>query len=251
MPTIRYMSEVVCDFNALVDKPFNLESPCRSTVPLLAYWADFTQRLAHFGQSLQLPIPADASLTFEYTVSPIRGRGKASHTDLLIQSAPLAIAEEAKYTEGNYDAVSTWCGSPPSRNKVDVLEGWLEMINRVTGGQLVARQVQSIAYQLIHRTASACSINADRRAVVYHYFDPTDRKREYYRKQLRAFADLFAAPKRVSFYLYETPLVKTAAYVQLQARWLRNKKQDFSDDVRRLLKCRDVATFGEPVVTRF
>ncbi len=85
----------------------------------------------------------------------------------------VAIAKEAKYTEGKDKTVAEWLGNPPPPNKQLVLEGWLELINVATGRCLTADHVQDCGIQLIHRTASACSPDADCRAVVYHLFDPS------------------------------------------------------------------------------
>ena len=38
----------------------------------------------------------------EFTVDPPQGRGKASHTDIMIRSGPHALAIEAKWSEALY-----------------------------------------------------------------------------------------------------------------------------------------------------
>ena len=246
MATIHYMSKAIANFDSLVDEPFDLESPSRSTVPLLAYWADFDARLVDFGGLLKLPIPNDSLLTFERTVWPTKGRGNASHTDLMIQSPSVVIATEAKYTEGKYPTVSQWLGTPAESNKLLVLDGWLETINRATGSNLEKDQVLGITYQLIHRTASACTPAAEKRAVVLHYFDPIEEMAKHYKTQLTALSQLIASPRTLALILYITTLRKTAAYADLQSEWLANKKPDMSSSVRRLLHERNVASFNEP-----
>jgi uncharacterized protein DUF6946 len=151
MATIRYRSKLVADFQSLVDEPFNLKSPSRSTVPFLAYWANFDTRLAQFGHALPLDIPANGSLTFEYTVSPTRGKGAASQTDLMILAPSLVIATEAKFTESKYKSVAEWLGTSPSENRKQVLQGWLDTINRAAKKKIAREQVRNVTYQLIHR----------------------------------------------------------------------------------------------------
>lgn len=254
-PVINYKKKQISGFEALVDQPFDLKSPSRSTVPLLAYWSDVDARLVEFGNAINLAIPRDVSLTFEYTVPPPRGKGKASHTDLMILHSSLAISTEAKYTEPEYAAVSEWLGTPATDNKRLVLEGWLELINKAAGCVLTVDNVQNFTYQLIHRTASACSAcmaEAEHRAVLYLYFDPVDALREHYCGQLRSFASLVNAPEKISFFLYNTTLAKTREYAQLQADWLRrNPRPDLSVAVRKLLREGKVATFSDPVVLQF
>lgn len=250
-PFLRYKSKTIPTFEALVDKPFDLKSPCRSTVPLLAYWSDFNARLVEFGNAINLPISKDALLNFEYTISPTQRRGKASHTDLMILDRSSAIAIEAKYTEPEYESVLDWLGNPVTKNRMLVLEGWLKSISKAIGCELTADNVQDFAYQLIHRTASACHAGVEHRAVVYHCFDPVEPLRQYHYDQLQSLAALVAAPEKLSFYLYITTLSKTVEYAQLQADWLRHTpKPDLSAAVRKLLKERKVAAFSDPVVVK-
>jgi hypothetical protein len=251
MATIWYMTNQVTGFAALVDERFNLKSPSRSTVPLLAYWSTLDGRLAEFCDALELTVPSDPSLIFEYTVVPSRGKGKASHTDLMILSSALAVAVEAKFTEPRYPTVAKWLGTPPVQNRKRVLEGWLDTINRATGGQLMPEQVRTVTYQLIHRTASACTPPAENRVVVYHCFDLVDEYRSYYSEQLARLANLIAKHELLAFYLCESSLSKTAAYAELQVRWRANTSRNFADAVRQLLKTQSIATFSTPVVSRF
>ena len=249
--TINYKRGTVADFASLVSLGFDLASPFRSTVPLLAFWTDFDARLAEFGERLKLPFEGDVVIDFEHTVAPPQGSGKASHTDLMVLGRACPIAIEAKYTEPKYPTVSRWLGAPASENKMLVLQGWLDLINKAADSNLTSDQVQGSTYQLIHRTASACTPRADRRAVVYHYFDPVERRLEEYRHHLQALSALVAAPSRLSFVLYVSVIQKTTAYAQLQANWLRQGKPDVSAQVRKLLIDHSVGTFSEPIIWTF
>jgi hypothetical protein len=62
-------------------------------------------------------------MSFEYQVPPNRGRGKASHSDLMIGWDRAAAAIEAKWTEPEYELVSEWLGAKPTRNRKEVLSG--------------------------------------------------------------------------------------------------------------------------------
>lgn len=249
MPTLKYKKTTVPDFEALVAQPFDLKSPYRSTVPLLAHWSNPSGRLSELTETIGLRIPQDATLTFEYTVSPKQGRGKASHTDLMVTAPTLAIAEEAKYTEPDYDLVAAWLGDPAPLNKTLVLGSWLKMINDAIGCNLAIEQVKKITYQLIHRTASVCSIPATERAMIYHCFDLGDD--HCYEDQLRDLAGLIAAPEQLKFFLFSTTISPSDPYLQLQRDWKANVSRDLSVPIRKLLVERNLATFGQSVVMTF
>jgi hypothetical protein len=249
MSTLCYKTFTVSDFDVLVAQPFDLKSPFRSTVPLLAYWSNPTGRLSDLTETIGFSVSQDATLTFEYTVLPTKGQGKASHTDLMIRAPSLAVAVEAKYTEPDYDLVSSWLSDHPSSNRKLVLGSWLDMINSAIGCNLSIQQVNGITYQLIHRTASVCSIHATERAIIYHCFDLGDGHR--YESQLRELACLIAAPEMLWFFLFATMISKSQPYLQMQKDWKANLSRDFSVPVRKLLTDRNMATFGQPVVTSF
>jgi hypothetical protein len=249
MASLTYKLTSVPDYDSLVEQPFDLKSPFRSTVPHLAYWSNPDERLAELEKLLGLSLGGDPVLAFEHTVPPAKGQGNASHTDLMIVSSQTAVGMEAKYTEGEYDLVSAWLGEPPSENKRLVLEGWLDLIARATGPQLRVEQVKDCTYQFIHRTASVCSVGAERWAVVYHGFDLTEDRRRYYLAQLTRLAGLIAAPDKLRFFLLTNTMTKSPAYADLQAKWRANEGRDFAQDIRRLLGQRNVAAFHDPVVT--
>lgn len=147
-----------------------LASPNRSTIPLLDYWREPVGALSRLSRDLGWELDAQSELTFEYEVPVRRGRGKGSFSDLMIVSKGLAVAVEAKYREPPYEDVRTWLGDPPTSNRGAVLGGWLEMIGAATGRNLTVEKVVGLPYQLVHRAASACSVDRPRRMVLYQLF---------------------------------------------------------------------------------
>lgn len=117
----------VADFDALLDRYEVKEfaSPTRSTLPLLAFvkhgWPMFQPVLSDFGFH-------GGGLHFEVKVDPVRGRGKASHTDLMVQSSCAAVAFEAKWTEPEYASVSEWFERAATPNKRLVLQRWTDLV---------------------------------------------------------------------------------------------------------------------------
>jgi hypothetical protein len=101
----------------------------RSTVPLLAWWADSRRveklrKLLHFGDRLEE--------CFEYPVAAscpkctVKGKGKSSFTDVMMQTVAETVAIEAKYTEKLYPTIKRWAGSPVEGNKQLVLDHWMK-----------------------------------------------------------------------------------------------------------------------------
>jgi hypothetical protein len=227
----------------------DLASPSRSTVPLLAYWRTLGDALADFATLLHVDLQAPVHLAFEYTVPVQRGRGTASQTDLMLLTKQQAIAIEAKYTEPEYPTVESWLGPQATDNRQTVLTGWLDLIGRATGVFLNAAEVRACTYQLIHRTASACSVVADTRSVVYHCFDLPAGMAQYYHYQLAQLKRLLNNPKDLTFYLIVTRLKKSQQYTQIEDSWQAGKP-DLSAQVRQRLLSDTLLDFEIPIVAR-
>ena len=126
---ICYKKEKIDEFNDMLDKygKNEFKSPFRSTVPLLVLFK--SEAWNNFG------LIADSDMDnikyfFEYETKVIKGKGRASCSDLMIISNDICIAVEAKRTEPAYASVMRWLGK--SENKKLVLEGWLEIIEAKT-----------------------------------------------------------------------------------------------------------------------
>src|SRR5262245_40655698 len=113
----------VADWRALVDAlhETDLDSPRRSTVPLVAYWHDPHARFTQLLNQLRLQAPASVTFSFEHPVGVAAGHGKPSYTDLMILAPQIVIAIEAKYTEPAYKTVKTWLREPRDQNRCNVL----------------------------------------------------------------------------------------------------------------------------------
>jgi len=206
------------DWPTLVDAygDADLNSPRRSTVPLLAYWHDRIPRFGRLLHQLGLETSTPPKLSFEHPVGVAAGHGKSSITDLMIIAASTVIAIEAKYTEPMYETVRAWLGQPPQQNRCTVLGGWLSLINKATATSLTMNSVLDLPYQLVHRTASACFSQATHRAVLYQVFDAAHRDR--YLDELRKLRALAPeAPLALGVLL--SPAVPSDSYLALCASW--------------------------------
>jgi len=216
-----YSGIPINDFKSLVEsyKISEFSSPARSTVPLLIYWRNIEERIREFYGYINVTAPNSVKACFEYTVPVQNGKGKASHTDLMLLSKEHVVAIEAKYTEPPYDSVQKWLDDPPSKNKLKVLDGWLGLIKKITNIKLSPDDVSWSAYQLIHRTASACYPDAKSRFVVYQCFDLDTSKKRYYKEQLSKLSELLRSSNNLRFYLFNFPLIKSEAYKELESLW--------------------------------
>ena len=122
--------------------------------------------------------------------------------------------------------------------------GWLNQIGTSTSRLLDVTQVLDLPYQLIHRTASACSVQRPTRSVVYQVFGsgPVD----YYVNSLAELWRLLSASPLLAFHVLACPLEKLPAYVGLEERW-RRRDPAIASAVRSALLAGPRFSFGEPV----
>ncbi len=163
---------------------------------------------------------------------------------ILIRGLPRPRASTSRSSERSHEA-----NQRSYRRPGRPVEGWLDLIARATGRQLTVEQVKDCTYQSVHRAASVCSVQAERRAVVDHGFDLNESQRRYYLAQLTLLAGLVATPDKLRLFLLTNKMAKSPAYSDLQAKWRANEGRDFAQDIRRLLRQHNVAAFNDPVVT--
>ena len=152
-----YDREQVGDIDALIrkypDKEFR--SPHRSTVPLLSlikHGKETWHRILN-----ALGMSGDADHCVEFTVTPPMGRGKASHTDLMLRQENRAFAIESKWTEPKYLTIGQWLRGGDAANRRKVVDGWLSLLAKHAGREPTRQLVDQVVYQLLHRSAASCS----------------------------------------------------------------------------------------------
>lgn len=145
----------------------------RSTVPLLAYWLQTEGRLAEvlrlvFGAG---PVEPGKFLAERSVRSGVR-RSAPSQSDLFYEDPLVGLAIEGKWTEGRYPTVEKWLRrGRDRRHRERVLEAWCAMIRPFTAdGYLEPEAVRPVVYQMLHRTASACSRGRQSAGVVFQHF---------------------------------------------------------------------------------
>ena len=121
-----------------------------------------------------LAFPDDYDLFLEYTVRPPQGRGKASHTDVMLRSGPRSLAIEAKWTEPMYETVKKWlkAGKDPA-NRTAVLGGWHGLLCRHATREFQLAALDDSIYQMVHRAASAVAAGQSP-CLAYFLFKPSE-----------------------------------------------------------------------------
>jgi hypothetical protein len=212
------------------------DSPLRSNVPSLAYWATPETSLPEFLKGLGLAVPDAAKLDFEHKVPVQAGLGKPSYTDLMISADGLSVAVEAKFTEGRYADVETWLGKSTGDNRHSVLSGWLGLLERCSLEKLYPDSVAELPYQLVHRAASACRSDAPVRCLVYQVFDLDTEKRETYMRDLAGLRDVLGSPSPgLDIYLVPCRIDGSGAYERLVESWESDARQMHAEVIAGLL----------------
>jgi hypothetical protein len=242
---MRYDDKVAPDFEYLVKllPPKAVACPLRSTLPLVDFWRTPESRLAQLSAAIGVALLPPIELCFEFPVPVQRGRGKSSFTDLMIISASAAVAIEAKLTEPRYQTADDGLRDPPGPNRSEVLEGWLDLIRDATGTSLNVNDVRDLPYQLIHRTASVCSVLRPVRAVVYQVFGegPPD----YYVNKLSVLWRLLGRSAAISFHVLRCPLNFLPTHEDLVKQW-KQRNHPVGDAFRTALLTGTLFSFGEP-----
>jgi len=220
---LHYDKTQVDDFRELLANYPDKELPAitRSTVPLLAYWKSYNDRVPNLlGKLFATAVPS-ANLHFELTIpsakiGSTKKLNRPSQTDLMIFANNLAVAIEAKWTEPRYPVVAEWLGPKPTSNKLTVIDHWLAMISRHTGTQLDREAFTEIVYQAIHRAASACHQKADQVALVYQVFGKADAPNDTYVADLQNFYSKIGQPRNFRFYLLRCDLEPSQHFRRIQ-----------------------------------
>jgi len=242
---MRYDDKVVSDFEQLVRllPPKAVASPLRSTLPLVDFWRTPESRLAQLSAAIGVALLPPTDLCFEFPVPVQRGRGNSSFTDLMIIANSAAVAIEAKLTEPGYQTAGDWLRDPPGPNRSEVLEGWLDLIRDATGTSLNVNDVQDLPYQLIHRTASVCSVLRPVRAVVYQIFGggPLD----YYISKLSELWGRLGRTTAIRFHVLSCPVNFLPMHDDLVKQW-KQRNHPVGGALRTALLTGTLFSFGAP-----
>jgi hypothetical protein len=243
---MRYKDKVVPDFEQLVKllPSYAVATPVRSTVPLVDFWRTPKARLTQLSAAIGVALAPPIDLCFEYPVRVQRGRGKASFTDLMIVSSSAVVGIEAKFTEPRPEIVGDWLGDPPQVRRGKVLDGWLDLIRNASGTSLRAAHVKDLPYQLIHRTASVCSVSRPIRAVVYQVFG--NALLDFYVDNLSKLWERLGRTPALGFHVLGCPLNSLPSHENLVKLW-KQRYRYIGPAIRDALLTGPLFSFGEPI----
>jgi hypothetical protein len=243
-PKYHFHSQQIADFEGLCRKfeGSALQSPFRSTVPLLSLVHHSRDRWQTILDAINAP--HDVEVDFEHRVPSPKPGGKASHTDILLTSKSIVWAIEAKWTEPRYATVKTRLANPEKdgSDPRHTVTGWLKHFQHVAGTKLNIDDFGHVAYQQLHRAASACASAATRQRrpeLVYLHFHPSPHTKtqttEEYIKDLTELRRLLGRPSGLKFNVVEVLLKPTQAFDDI--RHLDKRSTSTSNSVREAL-CR-------------
>jgi hypothetical protein len=194
------------------------ESATRSTVPMLDLLIHSCEEFNTIIGKIGFPKRYHRHL--EYTVGPFDGRGKASHTDVMLTYGDNSLAIEAKWTEPMYETVEDWLekGTTKTNNKKAVLNGWLEKLTERLGPSYSAPDFDCTIYQMLHRAASA-AVAGKRPRLAYFIFKPSPTggaaSANDIFTQLSSLWKLLGSPDAFPFYAVEIKLKELATFTVL------------------------------------
>lgn len=230
MSVLKYKEQKITSMSDLISLYGKREfaSPYRSTIPLISLFFQNESTLNEI-----IPDFKSYECVFEYKTPVQKGKGYASCTDLMIFNNEKAFGIEAKRTEPKYQTVQDWLISGNKENRIQVLSGWLDLINRRCKTSLETNNIKSLSYQMIHRFASVCKINGNSE-LMYFGFSLKSEAENYYKEELKNLADLSKREIPVKLILFD--LEETDSFKNLERQWNeRSKKTDLSEQVKQLI----------------
>lgn len=195
------------------------ESATRSTVPMLSLLMHAINVFSEIVKRLGFPNEYD--LFLEYTVGPFGGRGKPSHTDVMLRADKDALAIEGKWTEPMYQTIKDWPkkGKEKTANQKAVLNGWLNVLGERFGKTFDVADFDETVYQMVHRAASA-AFAGERPRLAYFTFKPSPDKQaatpDDIFDKLTDLWDRLGKPETFPFYLVEIETRPLEAYEPLR-----------------------------------
>lgn len=235
---LKYSGKRVDSFTDIISAfgKSEFKSHTRSTVPFLQFWRCPGERIKELARHLKINLGESAVFDFEHKVPVVKGKGKASHTDLKIILENLSLTIEAKYLESRYPTCSKWLKNTKTpKNKKMVLEGWINLLNEAATSKISLNDVQELPYQVIHRAASACHSPKDKRVLIYQLFDADEKKRNMYLADLKKLSELVGKDSKLGIYYVDCHIGETTIWRDLTKNW-KNGARDLSNETMAGLK---------------
>ena len=182
-----------------------------SSIPLAQYWKNYQHGLSVLSNKINIK-NKNISMFFEFPTKSFRSN-KSSMTDLMILSDNNKIAIESKYTEYEksiYESISSWYNKNKSENKLNVLNHWKNIISEFSNGCF--DESSELAYQFLHRTASACYENKNIAYVMYQLFwdDNTRKSLKLFEDDIKKYIRIISPNNRLKYLIHKIEIVNIA-----------------------------------------
>lgn len=203
-----------------------------SIIPTIDYWKDENNKI------LTDLINKDCDICFEYPVSSI-SKATSSYTDIMLISGDTAIAVESKWNE----PTGCLCENQNSKRKDEVQRHWIGIISKFLNKSLFLEDFSKIEYQLLHRTASACSLDKKYCKIVYQIFYVNTLKDSFVNEIKKIQALL--ADQRIEFYVDAVKIEFTVIYETLLKEISKLDKTDRINKIKSTIKENELFKFSE------
>ncbi len=194
-----------------------------SMVPTYDYWRFLGNKI--LSQLMKVP----CNICFEYPVDSLPGC-PASYTDVMLIAPETAVAVESKWTEN----VSYHCHKHTSSQRIQLMEHWLRLIQPYTSKNLHVSDIDDIEYQLLHRTASACSLNKPNCIVLYQIFY-IESITSAFHAEISKLKNLLA-PSNIRFFIDEVKIKPNILYNGLSASIAQLSDNEKAFKIKNVLK---------------
>lgn len=201
------------DYDLILDhfSATNINSIETSSIPLAQYWQNYQKGLSKLSSKLNTTFD-NVSLFFEFPTKSFKSN-KSSMTDLMIISDYNKIAIEAKYTEyhrSTYETIKDWYKKSKSENRLNVLNHWKEIISDFSNGSI--DESSELAYQFLHRTASACYENTNTAYVVYQLFwdEETKTSLKGFEEDIKKYVAIINPNEKLKFFIHKIQITNKA-----------------------------------------
>lgn len=203
-----------------------------SIIPTIDYWKNINNKI------LTEIFPGNYNICFEYPVKSIT-KAKASYTDIMLISEKSNIAIESKWNEN----IGYYCKNQKSDRKNEVQQHWINIISKYIGKSLSVEQFGEIEYQLLHRVASACSLNKENCIVIYQIFYVEELKKSFINEidKLKSILD----SNKIKFYLNSVKVNFTETYKSLRIEINALSKIDRIEKIKNVIKQNDLFVFSD------
>jgi len=128
-------------------------------------------------------------------------------------SKPISLAIEGKWKEGRYQTVCQWRTQGNIENRQRVLKHWKGCVVPRSSG---IGCIDNVVYQMLHRTASACTQESDKVVVVYQVFHDSSPKGVEYGKDLKTLTEAISSKGNLEIWLQDIRIDKTELYDDLE-----------------------------------